>query len=192
MIKVGLTGGIGSGKSTVARIFESFGIPVYYSDDRAKDLMNNDPVLKQKIITLFGEEAYLVNELNRAHISSIVFSDKNKLAGLNNAVHPVVAYDFEQWCAQQNTGFVVKEAAILIESGANKHLDRIVVVSASEEERVRRVMKRDGVGEQQVLARIKNQLSEQDRLKHADYIINNEGDEHLIPQVQQICNTLSE
>ena len=191
MLKVGLTGGIGSGKSTVARIFELLGVPVYYSDDRAKDLMNNDGKLKQEIIAIFGEDAYIENGLNRTYISSIVFSNKEKLQQLNEVVHPAVATDFENWCTQQNVPFIVKEAAILIESGAYKHLDKIVVVSASEKERVRRVMSRDRVEKQQVLARMKNQISEEERLQYADFVIKNEGNQHLIPQVQQVCEELA-
>lgn len=192
MLKVGLTGGIGSGKTTVARIFESFGVPVYYSDDWAKYLMNHDPELKDKIISLFGVESYVNNELNRGHIASVVFSDKDKLQSLNKVVHPVVRNHFDEWCAKQDSPFVIKEAAILIESGAYKNVDKIIVVSASEKERIRRVVARDSANADQVLNRMRNQLSEEERLDHADFVINNEGDVMLIPQIKEVFETISQ
>ena len=132
MLKVGLTGGIGSGKTTVSEVFHSLGIPVYNSDKRAKYLMENDPSLRVAIIQYFGEESYRSEVLNRLYLSEQVFSDKSKLQKLNSIVHPVVGNDFALWCKNQSAPFVLKEAAILIESGAYKGLDKIIVVTASE------------------------------------------------------------
>ncbi len=186
MIKVGLTGGIGSGKSTVARIFESFGIPVYNSDDRAKFLMNNDETLMGEIISRFGEQSYINGELNRPYLAEVVFKDKSSIQDLNALVHPAVARDFDNWVSQQKSPYILKEAAILIESGAYKTLDQIVVVSTDEKIRIERVMKRDGATEEQVTARIKNQMSEEERLKYADFTIDNNGGKMLIPQVRSV------
>lgn len=191
MIKIGLTGGIGSGKTTVAKIFESFGIPIYNSDDRAKYLMNNDVKLKQSIIELFGQEAYLDQALNRSFIASEVFTNPDKLKQLNQLVHPVVGKDFKNWCAKQKGSIIIKEAAILIESGAHKGLDKIVVVTAPESIRIKRVVNRDKVTEQHVRDRMKNQLTEKQRLEYADFIIDNGGGKSLIPQVQEIVKKLS-
>ena len=145
MIKVGLTGGIGSGKSTVSKILISKGFSVYNSDNRAKWLMNNNDNLKSNIISIFGDKAYLKESLNRKYLSAKVFNDSLKLKALNNLVHPLVAIDFKNWLLHQKSkDFVFKEAAILIESGAYKEMDKIIVVSCPENIRLERVLKRDG------------------------------------------------
>ena len=192
MLKVGLTGGIGSGKTTVAKIFYSLGIPVYNSDERAKYLMENDPSLRVAIIEYFGEESYRSEGLNRLYLSKEVFSDKSKLQKLNSLVHPVVGNDFAVWCKNQSAPFVVKEAAILIESGGYKGLDKIIIITASENTRMDRVMDRDNVKASEVRDRINNQMSNNERLKYADFIINNDGKEMLIPQVKQVFNRLTD
>ena len=190
MLKVGLTGGIGSGKSTVAEIFDYFGIPVYNSDQRAKYLMENDSSLKKSILDNFSDEAYKSGRLNRLYLSKEVFSNKEKLEKLNNLVHPVVAKDFEEWCIQQNAPFVIKEAAILIESGAYKGLDKIIVVIASENTRIDRVVERDKVSVSEVRYRMDNQLTDKERLEFSDFVIDNDGVEMLIPQVEKIYREL--
>ena len=192
MLKVGLTGGIGSGKTTVAEIFYSFGIPVYNSDERAKYLMENDPSLRVTIIEYFGEESYRSEGLNRLYLSKEVFSDKSKLQKLNSLVHPVVSNDFAGWCKNQSAPFVVKEAAILIESGAYKGLDKIIIVTASENTRMDRVMDRDDVKASEVRDRINNQMTDYERLKYADFIIDNDGRQMLIPQVKEVFNRLTD
>lgn len=192
MLKVGLTGGIGSGKTTVAEIFYSFGIPVYNSDERAKYLMENDPSLRVTIIEYFGEESYRSEGLNRLYLSKEVFSDKSKLQKLNSLVHPVVSKDFAGWCKNQSAPFVVKEAAILIESGAHKGLDKIIIVTASENTRMDRVMDRDDVKASEVRDRINNQMADSERLKYADFIIDNDGRQMLIPQVKEVFNRLTD
>ena len=192
MLKVGLTGGIGSGKTTVAEIFYSLGIPVYNSDERAKYLMENDPSLRVAIIEYFGEESYRSEGLNRLYLSKEVFSDKSKLQKLNSLVHPVVGIDFAMWCKNQSAPFVVKEAAILIESGGYKGLDKIIIITASENIRMDRVMDRDNVKASEVRDRINNQMADSERLKYADFIVNNDGKEMLIPQVKEVFNRLTD
>lgn len=184
-LKVGITGGIGSGKTTICKIFETLGIPVYYADERAKWLMANDVNVKQKILDLLGQEAYFRNgALNRKYISAVVFQDKHKLRLLNEIVHPAVFKDGDDWF-RQKTGmpYVLKEAALLVESGGYKQLDKLIVVSAPEELRLQRVMDRDGSKRDEVLKRIINQTSEQKRLEHADFVIQNDGKNSLLNQV---------
>ena len=187
MIKVGVTGGIGSGKTTVCRLFETMGAPVYYADPRAKYLMENDPQLKQKILALFGEEAYLDEKLNRKHISSIVFDSPRKLEELNKIVHPAVEADGEAWMQDHNSSaYVIKEAALLIQAGTHKKLDFVVLVTAPEEQRIRRVMSRDKVSREDVIKRMSNQWSQDEMSHFADFSINNDGKTMLIPQVLQL------
>lgn len=189
MIRLGLTGGIGSGKTTVAKIFESFGVPVYYADDEAKRLMNESEI-QTAIIAEFGDETYINGRLNRAHLAGLVFGNEVRLQALNAIVHPVVGKDYETWCAGQKSDIILKEAAILIESGAVKTVDKVVVVSAAEQTRIKRVMLRDGVSEEQVKSRMKHQLTEEERLSYADFVVYNDGEQLLNPQVQEILNDL--
>lgn len=189
MIRVGLTGGIGSGKSTVARIFEEFNVPVYYADDRAKWLMNQSK-LRKKITQIFGAEVYKNQELDRAYLASVVFKNREALNALNGIVHPVVAEDYKLWCDHQQSDIVLKEAAILIESGAIETVDEVVVVTAPAKIRMERVMGRDGVTEQQVVDRLNNQMTDAQRLEFASYVIDNGGEQMLIPQVKQILEDI--
>tara|TARA_Y100001978_G_C23646793_1_gene411224 strand:- start:131 stop:718 length:588 start_codon:yes stop_codon:yes gene_type:complete len=176
MFKVGLTGGIGSGKTAVSNIISDIGIPVYNSDNRAKWLMNNNKELQNNIIQLFGDKAYLNNQLNSSYISNIVFDNPTKLNQLNSLVHPCVAIDFKEWIVENNTAeIVVKEAAILIESDAYKQMDSIVLVVADEKLRINRVSIRDGVQDTVIKKRIDAQMSDQTKMKYADHIINNDG-----------------
>ena len=190
MLKVGLTGGIGSGKTTVSEIFYSLGIPVYNSDERAKYLMENDTSLRKAIIEYFGEESYRSEGLNRLYLSKEVFLDKSKLQKLNSLVHPVVGGDFAIWCKNQSAPFVIKEAAILIESGAYIGLDKIIIITASENIRMDRVMDRDNVKASEVRDRINNQMDDSERLKYADFIIDNDGKQMLISQVKEVFQAL--
>ena len=173
MIRVGLTGGIGSGKSTIAGFFRSLGIPVYDSDLRAKELMEGNKAVREGIIGLLGPSAYTDGKLNRSHISSRVFADRDLLERLNALVHPVVREDFLHWSQQQRSPYVIQEAAVLIENGAFRGLDRMILVTAPEEERIRRVMSRDSVSREAVMARMKNQWRDADKIPLADYIIEN-------------------
>ena len=192
MIKVGLTGGIGSGKSTVSKILISKGFSVYNSDNRAKWLMNNDDNLKSNIISIFGDKAYLKGSLNRKYLSAKVFNDSLKLKALNNLVHPLVAIDFKNWLLHQKSkDFVFKEAAILIESGAYKEMDKIIVVSCPENIRLERVLKRDGNSPELVKKRMQNQISETEKINHADFVIKNNGSKSdLVLEVEFVISEL--
>lgn len=187
---VGITGGIGVGKSTVCRIFEALDIPVYDADYWAKWLISNDPLLKKQIIDLFGGEAYLPDgAYNKAFIASQVFSDKNKLAALNACVHPAVARHGTAWHQTQierGCLYTLKEAALMIESGSYRQLDCLIVVTSPELLRIQRVIQRDGVDEKTVRARIENQMPEVEKIKFADFVIQNDGKHALIPQVWEI------
>lgn len=190
MKKVGITGGIGSGKSTIVSIFRTLGVECYNSDQRARWLINN--LLVSQIIEIFGPASYLPTaELDSHYVAQRVFGDRSLLERLNSVVHPAVALDFERWCAErQDQPYILKEAAILIESGAVKSLDCVIVVTAPEELRIERVMRRDSSSRDQILARMAAQLSEVERLTYADYVITAD-DQHLItPQVIRIDQLL--
>ncbi|MDX1941878.1 MAG: dephospho-CoA kinase [Saprospiraceae bacterium] len=191
-LKVGITGGIGSGKTTVCKIFETLGIPVYYADERAKWLMVNDPELIKGIKNLFSEGAYdIQGNLNRSYISSIVFTDPEKLNQLNALVHPAVAKDASAWNqAQTNVPYTLREAALIYEAGIDKQLDYIIVVTAPLETRIRRVIARDHSPRESVEARISKQMPEEEKVKRADFVIVNDGKQALIPQVLAIHQQL--
>ncbi len=185
-MKIGITGGIGSGKSTVCRIFEVLGIPVYYADDRAKWLMSNDEKLVGSIIDLFGENAYSQpgNILNRAFIADIVFNDKEKLSALNALVHPAVWQDGESWNeVHKNAPYTLKEAALLFESGGHHLMDKMITVFTPKETRIERVMKRDECTKEEVLARMGKQMPDEEKKEMADFVIYNDGEHSLIQQV---------
>lgn len=186
MLKIGLTGGIGSGKSTVAKVFETLGIPVYYADDAAKRLMNTDENLKKNIKKYFGEESYINNNLNRSYIASLVFIDKIKLDLLNSLVHPATIADAETWISEQTTPYVIREAALLFESGANIGLDYIIGVSAPLTLRIQRVIQRDGLTIEEVNLRIAKQMDEVEKMKKCDFIISNDEKQLVIPQVLEL------
>lgn len=194
-LRVGITGGIGSGKTTVCRIFESLGVPVYYADDRAKWLIGHDADLKAGIVALLGESAYLPDgNYNRAWVGGIVFQDKAKLAALNALVHPAVERDSQQWHAEQiakGAPYTLKEAALLVESGGYRFMDALIVVTAPEALRIARVVARDGTSAEAVQARMANQLPESAKLELADYVVKNDGEHLLIPQVQAIHRQLN-
>ncbi len=190
MLKVGLTGGIGSGKSTVAKVFEALGIPVYYADDETKRLMNEDAGLKEKIIEHFGKESYVNGELNRVYISSIVFNDKGKLELLNSLTHPATIHHAEEWMKKQTSAYAIKEAALIFESGSDKQLDKVIGVYAPEELRIERVMKRDGVSREEVLKRISRQMNEDEKMQRCDFVIRNDEQQLLLPQVMKLHEEL--
>ncbi len=192
-LRVGVTGGIGSGKTTVCRIFESLGVPVYYADDRAKAIMTENKTVVKKITELFGSQAYLADgTLNRSFIAGIVFHDKKMLESLNAIVHPAVFEEGERWNEEQTGApYTIKEAALLFESGGYKKLDKVITVFAPQELRIGRVMKRDGVSEEAVLARIKNQMADEEKIKLADFVIYNDGKHSLVQQIWQIHQQIS-
>jgi dephospho-CoA kinase len=189
MKRIGITGSIGSGKSTVTNIFKQLGVPVYDADSRAKMLMVNSPSLIAGTKSLFGEEAYLPSgELNRQLISSKAFHNQNLLTQLNGLVHPAVYTDFEDWCAAQNAPYVIKEAALMFESDSYKQLNEIIVVTAPEEIRIERASQRDGVTREAILSRMKNQFSQEEKLARGQYEIKNDEQMLLIPQVLHLHN----
>ncbi|MDP2334956.1 MAG: dephospho-CoA kinase [Bacteroidota bacterium] len=187
MIKVGITGGIGSGKSTVCRIFKVLGIPVFEADSVAKQLMNTDQQIREQLIGLFGSSVYLSDHtLNRKYLAEIVFKNPSLLAKLNAMVHPAVGKAFDDWYLIQQAPYALHEAAILFESGFYKKMDKTIAVIANENERIDRVMQRDKINEELVRQRIKNQLNDTERIKLADYVISNNDNELIIPQILEI------
>lgn len=170
---IGLTGGIGSGKSTVARMFQELGVPVYIADDEAKKLMNEDKEVRTKIIKLFGDEAYNGSGLNRKFIASKVFDDKELLEKLNRVVHPAVAKHFEKWKVQQKAQYVIYEAAILFEKGGYKKCDYNILVTAPVNLRIERILLRDKVTVEEIQARMNNQWPDEKKEKMADVVLRN-------------------
>jgi dephospho-CoA kinase len=183
MVRIGLTGGIGSGKSTVAHVFEILGIPVYYADKEAKRLMNEDPEIRKQLAEHFGQEAYTGNGLNRRFIAEIVFKDKEKLQILNSIVHPITIARAEEWMQQQSTPYVIKEAALIFESGSQENLDYVIGVSAPLNIRIQRTMSRDGVSREEVLNRMQNQIQESIKMSLCDFVIRNDEQHLVLPQV---------
>lgn len=183
MIRVGLTGGIGSGKSTVARIFEILGVPVYYADAAAKKLMHTDPALRKQIITAFGAGAYTGDQLNRQYLAKEVFNNQEKLAVLNSLVHPATIHDAEEWMAKQTSAYTIKEAAIIYESGSDKHLNYIIGVSAPLELRIQRTILRDHISREEVLKRIQQQMDEDEKMNLCNFIVYNDEVQPVLPQV---------
>ena len=183
MLRIGLTGGIGSGKSTVARIFSVLGIPVYDSDSASKRLMIEDQELKKKIIENFGEASYTNGSLNRKYVSEQAFSDPKKTELLNSIVHPATIKDAEEWMKKQQAPYIIKEAALIFESGSNKFLDKVIGVSSPISLRIERTMKRSNINSEQVKVRMDLQMNEEQKMRLCDYVIINDEQQMLIPQV---------
>ena len=188
---IGLTGGIGSGKSRVVSLFNTLGVPCYIADVEAKRLMNNQSEVKAAIVDLFGEQAYVDGSLNRNYLSQIVFAKSEKLKALNAIVHPAVAQDFSVWVEQQKAPFVIKEVAILFETGGYKNVDKTVLITAPETIRIERVMLRDGVSAGEVKARMRNQWTDAQREPLADFVIDNINWEETAEEVKKLFHTLS-
>jgi dephospho-CoA kinase len=187
MIKLGITGGIGSGKSTVSEIFSLYGVPVYIADVESKKLVATSPVIREKLIHLFGEELYEGGVLNKPMLASHIFNDKKKLETVNAIIHPEVGNDFNQWLQQHSQyDIVAQEAAILFESGFDKMMDKIVMVYAPLEVRIQRTMLRDNISGEKVLERVQNQMPDEDKAKLSDYVIVNDNTKSLIEQVGSI------
>ena len=187
---IGLTGGIGSGKSTVARLFEFMNVPVYFADLEAKKLMNHKASVKLGIRELFGEEAYVNNLLNSAYIAEIVFKNKEKLKALNALVHPEVRKHFLAWVASQDAPYVIQENPLIFEQNQQHLFDKVIVVHADREVRIQRVMDRDRLRRTQVLDRMANQLDDAVKLRAADFVIENDDIETTKLQLQQIHHQL--
>lgn len=190
MIKIGLTGGIGSGKTTVAKIFELLGIPVYYADDAAKRIMNEDEELKTAIQKQFGKDAYDNEGLDRTFLSAKVFTDPVQLEILNSLVHPATIRDAAKWMSQQKTSYTIKEAALIFESGSTEHLDYVIGVYAPTQLRIKRAMERNHLGYEEVTQRINKQVDENIKMKLCDFVIYNDEQHLLIPQVIELHKKL--
>ncbi|HPR60466.1 MAG TPA: dephospho-CoA kinase [Prolixibacteraceae bacterium] len=191
MLKIGITGGIGSGKSLVCDIFRNLGIPVFNADLAAKHLMNNASDIKQKITVTFGASIYRKdNTLDRKKLASIIFNDQIALEKINAIVHPAVRDYFETWAQQQKTAYVIQEAAILFETGQIEQFDKIILVTAPLELKIERVMQRDNISRELVVERIKNQLPDNEKTSRSDFVILNDGQQMLLPQILNIHTKL--
>ncbi|WP_321515744.1 dephospho-CoA kinase [Marinifilum fragile] len=190
MLKIGLTGGIGTGKSIVAEVFKLLGIPVYVSDKEAKRLMIESDEIRTKLIERFGPDVYTMDHfLNRKYLADIIFNNPKALQDVNAIVHPVVRNDFQSWSEKQQSQYVIQESAILFDTGLYKNFDKIICVTADEELRVKRVMDRDGVDANAVKERMKNQLAESVKIEKSDFVIyNNSG--LILPQIMEIHKEL--
>ncbi len=186
MIKVGITGGIGSGKSTVSNIFKVLGIPVFDADSAAKEIMERDEDLKLALQEEFGQEVYADGKLNRKYLAGIVFNDAHRLEILNSLVHPASIAAGLQWATKQTTPYIIKEAALMFEAGSGLNLDYIIGVYAPQAIRIKRVMDRDGVSRQDVLNRMGKQINEEMKMKLCDFIIVNDEQQLVIPQVLKL------
>lgn len=183
MLKIGLTGGIGTGKTTVAKIFEAIGIPVYYADIEAKRLMESHPILIEEIKSIFGADAYINEKLNRSLIAQAAFNNKDLLQRLNACVHPYTIEDGKNWMLKQTSPYAIKEAALIFESGIHSEFDKVIGVYAPHAMRIQRVMKRDGITQDQVYERMQHQIEDEIKYKLCDEIIVNDEQKMLIPQV---------
>ena len=187
---VGLTGGIGSGKTTIANFFKELGVPIYIADTEAKALMNRSKVIKRKLIALFGDNAYQNGKLNRDFLSKQIFNNKDLLQKMNAIVHPKVASHFKRWVKKQDAPYVISEAAILFENGSYKKYDYIITVTAPEEVRLKRVMSRDNSSKEKVKSVMNNQWKDEEKIKLSDYVIQNINLEEAKAQVLQIHQNL--
>ncbi len=184
MIKVGITGGIGSGKSTICKIFQVLGVSVYFADVEARKLTDSHAEIVHGIKELFGEDIYIEGCLNRKKVASVVFKDSKILSRLNNIIHPVVAEHFEDWLVEHaNERMVIKEAAILFESGGDKEVDKVITVVAPKDLRIKRVVERDNMTIEEVESRMQQQMTDQERLKRSDFVVNCNDVDLVIPQV---------
>ena len=190
-ISVGITGGIGSGKTYVCRILESMGYPVFYSDEVAKKIIANSPEAISALKNLFGDEAYTSSgELNRTYLANAIFNNAELRAQMNDIVHPLVRKAFENWVTEQDQKIVFNEAAILFETGGYKRFDYNVLVAADESIRIERIKKRDGSTEEDIRARMNSQWPDEKKAKLADFVIKNDGMQALLPQINEMLNQL--
>lgn len=193
MIKIGVTGGIGSGKSVVSEIFHLHGFPLYNADLEAKRLNDSSPIIREQLIQQFGEDLYCKDTLDRKKLASIIFHDPEKLAIANSIIHPQLAIHFAEWCRQQDQQpVVVMDAALLIEAGFQQVVDKVIVISAPKELRTERVMQRDGLSRYDVEARMESQLPEDEKMQYADYVIINDNRRSLIKQVSDMINLITQ
>jgi dephospho-CoA kinase len=192
MLRIGITGGIGSGKTTVTKIFSLLGVPVYYADDAAKRLMNENEDLMNRIVEQFGSGAYESGQLNRKYLASVVFNDKEKLELLNSIVHPATIMDADKWMQQQQKHYAIKEAALIFESGAHAGLDYVIGVFAPQELRIARAMERENISREEVMKRMRKQINETIKMRLCDFVITNDERQAVIPQVIALHEKLTE
>ena len=190
MIIIGLTGGIGSGKTTVAKMFNKLGVPVYFTDDEAKKIMNDSIIVKNKLMDVFGDESYTNGELNRKYLADIVFKNKEQLSIINNIVHPEVEVHFKDWVKKQQAPFLIQESALIFENKRQNDFDKIITVTAPLEIRIQRVMDRDNVSREQILDRINNQMDDAYKVNNSNYIIDNIDLKDTKSQVKAIFEEL--
>ncbi len=190
MTIVGITGGIGSGKSTVCKVFETLGMPVFNSDDEAKSVYTDFPEVLEAVRSQFGDIVFSGVELNKAALASIVFENEEALRKLNQLIHPLVRSKFDKWVEKQNSPYVLREAAILIESGAAADCDFVILVKAPESVRIERVLLRNGLSEVQIKQRMTAQMSDDEKSPKSDFIINNDGSELVLHQILKIHQSL--
>jgi dephospho-CoA kinase len=187
---VGITGGIASGKTIVAKIFEILGYPVYYSDIRAKDLMNEDVVIKQGLRFLFGDEVYVNDTLNRPYLAEKIFNSPSLREKVNSIVHPVVRKDFEIWTAQQNSLLVFQESALLFETGSYKSFDAVILVVADENLRIQRIVERDNISNEEAIKRIQAQLPDSEKRKRTKWVVENNEKQFVTQQILKLIEQL--
>jgi dephospho-CoA kinase len=190
MKRIGITGGIGSGKSFIATIIERMGYPVYYSDVRSKELTNAHPVIRQGLIDFVGENVYFGGELDKKVLASAIFSNDELRMKVNQLIHPIVRQDFEDWAKAQTSDLIFNEAAILFETGAYRNFDATILIYAPEELRLKRVLKRDIITKEEVIARMKNQMSDEEKLKMTSYSILNDGEIPVLKQLEEVIESL--
>jgi dephospho-CoA kinase len=191
-IKIGVTGGIGSGKTTVCRIFNTLGIPVFAADLEARRIMDSDPDIIGKVIEATGKGIYSSGELNRSELASLIFNNSELLEKINSIVHPAVRNCFEEWATNQSAPYVILEAAILLESKWLDSLDRVITVTAPMEERIRRVVLRNNLTREQVMERIRNQSDDEYKISRSDYVIDNSDNKMIIPEILGIHSDILE
>ncbi len=191
MIKVGVTGGIGSGKTLICKIFEKLGVPVFYADQEAKKILNKDRAVVEKIKQTFGPGIYDENGINKTTLANIIFNDSEALQKINNIVHPVVKNHFKEWLNTVDYSYAIEEAAILIETGSHHDLDYNILVYAPKELRISRVMQRDGATRNEIESRMKNQMPDEEKFKKVNYIVYNDNSRMILPQVLEIHEQLT-
>jgi len=190
IFRLGVTGGIGSGKSTVCKTFNVLGVPVFSADEEGRKITDTDTRLRNDLNNLIGEDLYASGELDRVRLASLIFNDNSLLESVNRLVHPLVFDKYRLWCEQQCSAYVIFEAAILFEAGAEAYVDMILAVIAPLEERVKRVMERNMMSREQVMERVKNQISDEEMIERSDFYINNSDNEMIIPRVLEIHNRI--
>jgi dephospho-CoA kinase len=191
-MKIGVTGGIGSGKSTVCRFFEVLGVPVYDSDSRAKQLIHSNADLIRLYKSLFGEDIYVNGYLNRSKVAVLLFRDPSLLKHVEAVVHPLVRADFEKWANKQDCGLVINEAAVLFEGGSYKFMDKIITVVAPVDLRIQRVKRRDNASDEAIRSRMNNQWSDEQKIVRSDFTVFADDRQLIIPQILKIWNVLKD